>query len=49
MQPGHDVYGSVDRQIKPSSAVYHDDMAVFVRTLHARVLYTAAHAPSDPI
>ena len=29
MQPHHGVYGSVDRQSKPSSAVYHDDMAVY--------------------
>ena len=53
MQPHHGVYGSVDRQSKPSSAVYHDDMAVyhddmaqFVTTLHARLL---SNAPQSPI
>jgi len=49
MQPRHGVYVSVDRQIKPSSAAYHDGMAEFVRTLHARLLYNTAHALSNPI
>jgi len=49
MQPDHDVYGSVDKQIKPSSAVYHGDIAVLVSTLHAKVLSNAAHPPSIPI
>ncbi len=49
MQPCYYVYGFVDRQLKPSSAWYCDDMAVFVSTLHAKVLSNAAHPLSNPI
>ena len=43
------VYGFVDKQIKPSSAVYHDNMAVLFSSLHAKMLSNAAHPPSIPI